>query len=144
MKLALTIPVVIAAFSLLTIASTALAEETAEVNVKEFDWCTLSAPASADPTEKASATIKVKGEAIKENGTLHIDLHKFVGKDRVPGAGRATPIPIEAGADLEHTVDFDVPADANALAFVFYVVPEGKTGFPEASHTGGVGSNVAR
>ncbi len=114
----------------------------AEVTVKDTPWCTVTVPKSAKVGEKATVKVAVKAGAVSVDSELHIDVHKFVGKDRKPGAGRAKPVKIAAGAAVETDFAFEPPADASAFVYIIYVLPPGSNDWKSRSHTTEAGVKV--
>lgn len=117
------------------------AEPAARV-VKDTPWCTITAPASVARGEKADIQVQVKAGAITSDSKLHIDVHKFVGKDRKPGAGRAGPKTIAAGSAVDTTYSYAPPEDAAAIVFVIYVMPSGATDWKSHSHSSEVAVKI--
>lgn len=135
-----------AAIACALIATTFAQEATEpEMEVTEFDWCTITVPKTSNGQEPLAGVITVKGDAIKEDCELRVDFHKFVGENRVPGAGRANPVSLKAGASIEVPVTMNnVPDDASGIAFVVYTMPAGATTFKEATHKASAGVKITR
>lgn len=130
--------------SLLTCGSFAAfaAEPAAENTVKDTPWCTVTAPKQAKVGEKAAVQVVLKAGAISTDSTLRIDVHKYVGTARKPGAGHAKPVEVKAGAGIETSYSYTPPADASAFAFVVYVLPAGTNDWASKSHATEVGVSV--
>ncbi len=127
--------------TVLSVATWATAAEEAG-QVKEADWCTVRTPAVGRAGEKVDIEVTIKAGVITEDSTLNVDLHKFVGKKRTPGAGKARPVKIKANEASTHTLTLSIPKDANAVAFVVYVLPEGKKAWSDKTHATDVGMKV--
>ncbi len=114
----------------------------ADMEVKDTPWCTITVPKTAKHGEQVEAKIAIKAGAISEDSTLHIDLHKYVGKDRKPGAGHAKPIKVTAGAAVETTYSPTVPEDASAVSFVVYLLPAGKNNWSDHTNVTELGVKI--
>lgn len=121
----------------------AWAGDAADLATKDTPWCTLSVPKTAKPGEQVTLTIAIKPGAIAQPATLCVDLHKYVGKERKPGAGRARPMKLNANEPSEHKPALTIPADATAVTFVVYIVPAGKTAWADKLESTELGIKVA-
>lgn len=118
------------------------AEPPAAVNVKDTPWCTVTTPKEVKRGEKATAQVVIKAGALSADSTLRIDVHKYVGKERKPGAGRAAPVSLAAGAAHEGSFSFAPPEDASAITFVVYVLPAGTDDWKSKTHATEAGVKV--
>ena len=114
---------VLLAIALFTVI-TAFAEDEVQTQVKETEWCTVTAPKSAKPGDTVSIVVKIKADAVKQDSVLKVDMHKFIGTTRKPGGGPGS-VKLKAGEAIEHVAKFKVPADASSVAFPVYVSPSG-------------------
>lgn len=116
----------------------------ADLVTKDVGWCVLTAPKSAKPGEKVTLNIAIKPGFLPQATRLNVDLHQYIGKERKPGAGRARPVALHANEASEHAPSFTIPAEASAVTFVVYVIPEGKSGWSERLEAADLGINVER
>lgn len=120
-------------------AAQAAAEDLATADA---GWCLLSAPKTAKPGDKVTLHITVKPGFLPQATRLNVDLHQFIGKERKPGAGRARPVALHANEGSEHAPTFTIPAEANAVAFVVYAMPEGKSAWSDRIEDASLGIKV--
>ncbi len=139
-------PYLLSLLLVLLVASQPLtaADQAPELVTHDREWCVIRLPKGGQAGQPVTGEITIKAKAITQASRLHVDLHKFVGLERRPGAGHAQPVELAANVASQHAFTFTVPADASAIAFVCYVVPLGKSGYGERSHATEAGVPISR
>ncbi len=127
MRILLTIAVILSA----AMCACLSASETVATKTIDTDWCTITGPETAAVGEKPEITIAIKPGAISEAGDLRVDLHKFVGTERKTGCGHAPAKSVKVGEAAKYKAALAVPADAGAIIYVIYIMPQGKTSWSD-------------
>ncbi len=112
----------------------------ADVQVKEFDWGSITVPKNTAVGQKMPVTVKFKDDAVNQSSSLRIDLHWWKGRDRAGVLAAARHPNPKSGESV--TKEFTIPDKEGlaAIAAVVYVSPDGSYDKRYISGTaGGIG-----
>lgn len=109
---------------------------------EDLPWATVTYPAYGVIGTPAPMILTLKPGGVPRNGKLRVDVHLFIGHERVPIGSVAELVNVTAGEGREVRVAHVVPdrPGISAMHYVFYISPDG--GWNGNFLNGSVGMNV--